>query len=208
MWSCGCSFTTFFLFLGTCSWTWTWVSGYLGTWVPGHLGTWAPGHLGVPVGPQGPAVGLRGPTVSPTVGPLSPTVGLRGSDCRTPSDSDKRVRHFQDRLHRECKPRNGCRTAWLWSTPGTPGYCTKVHCSREGLLYFFFFFFFFQVKFFFFESNLTHASCPMKNNLEAGKTQAMRRGLFIIKLCFKSSPPPLFRRALFLVREQTAETSF
>ena len=100
MWSCGCSFTTFFLFLGTCSWTWTWVSGYLGTWVPGHLGTWAPGHLGVPVGPQGPAVGLRGPTVSPTVGPLSPTVGLRGSDCRTPSDSDKRVRHFQDRLHR------------------------------------------------------------------------------------------------------------
>ena len=73
----------------------------LGTWVPGHLGTWAPGHLGVPVGPQGPAVGLRGPTVSPTVGPLSPTVGLRGSDCRTPSDSDKRVRHFQDRLHRD-----------------------------------------------------------------------------------------------------------
>ena len=111
MWSCGCSFTTFFLFLGTCSWTWTWVPGYLGTWVPGYLGTWvpgylgtwAPGHLGVPVGPQGPAVGLRGPTVSPTVGPLSPTVGLRGSDCRTPSDSDKRVRHFQDRLHRECK---------------------------------------------------------------------------------------------------------
>ena len=80
----------------------TWVPGYLGTWVPGYLGTWAPGHLGVPVGPQGPAVGLRGPTVSPTVGPLSPTVGLRGSDCRTPSDSDKRVRHFQDRLHRAC----------------------------------------------------------------------------------------------------------
>ena len=84
----------------------TWVPGYLGTWVPGYLGTWVPGylgtpgHLGVPVGPQGPAVGLRGPTVSPTVGPLSPTVGLRGSDCRTPSDSDKRVRHFQDRLHR------------------------------------------------------------------------------------------------------------
>ena len=81
----------------------TWVPGYLGTWVPGYLGTWVPGHLGVPVGPQGPAVGLRGPTVSPTVGPLSPTVGLRGSDCRTPSDSDKRVRHFQDRLHREVK---------------------------------------------------------------------------------------------------------
>ena len=49
----------------------------LGTWVPGYLGTWAPGHLG--------------------------TVGLRGSDCRTPSDSDKRVRHFQDRLHRALK---------------------------------------------------------------------------------------------------------
>ena len=44
MWSCGCSFTTFFLFLGTCSWTW--VPGYLGTWVPGYLGTWVPGHLG------------------------------------------------------------------------------------------------------------------------------------------------------------------
>ena len=56
----------------------TWVPGYLGTWVPGHLGTWAPGHLGVPVGPQGPAVGLRGPTVSPTVGP--PRTPTKGSD--------------------------------------------------------------------------------------------------------------------------------
>ena len=56
----------------------TWVPGYLGTWVPGYLGTWAPGHLGVPVGPQGPAVGLRGPTVSPTVGP--PRTPTKGSD--------------------------------------------------------------------------------------------------------------------------------
>ena len=37
-----------------------------------------PGHLGVPVGPQGPAVGLRGPTVSPTVGP--PRTPTKGSD--------------------------------------------------------------------------------------------------------------------------------
>ena len=43
MWSCGCFFTTFFLFLGT----WTWVSGYLGIWVSGYLGIWVSGYLGI-----------------------------------------------------------------------------------------------------------------------------------------------------------------
>ena len=51
MWSCGCSFTTFFLVHSVpCTWVpgylGTWVPGYLGTWVPGYLGTWVPGYLG------------------------------------------------------------------------------------------------------------------------------------------------------------------
>ena len=72
MWSCGCSFTTFFLFLGTCSWTWTWVPGYLGTWVPGYLGTWVPGYLG---------------TWAPGCACRTPGSGSRtqGSDCESDS---------------------------------------------------------------------------------------------------------------------------
>ena len=46
MWSCGCSFTTFFLVHQCTVYLGTWVPGYLGTWVPGYLGTWVPGYLG------------------------------------------------------------------------------------------------------------------------------------------------------------------
>ena len=35
-----------------------------------------------------------------------------------------------------CKPRNGCKTAWLGVHPPVqPVICTKVHCSREGFVF-------------------------------------------------------------------------
>ena len=33
--------------------------------------------------------------------------------------------------HIRCKPRNGCRIAWLGVHPGTSSHCTKVHCNYE-----------------------------------------------------------------------------
>ena len=113
MWSCGCSFTTFFLVHSVpCTWvpgylgTWvpgylgTWVPGYLGTWVPGYLGTWVPGYLGTWVpgclgtwgGQADPRVRLAG---WPDSGSGQPDSGVRLAGLRGPSFSPaKRVRPF------------------------------------------------------------------------------------------------------------------
>ena len=83
MWSCGCSFTTFFLFLGTCSWTW--VPGYLGNQGTGSLVPWFP--LYGSREPQGGTLGEPGNRF-PGTGSLVPGNhrGTTGGTTREPGN--------------------------------------------------------------------------------------------------------------------------